>query len=106
LTGNPISESDYECLWILLCRTFSQVLPRTDLNLCLNERGELAFLALPDLMVSMTLGKVSKHPRPGIVLVQQIQQGKDKSYLSPIMSLSHKGLRKTKMGDIALSPSV
>lgn len=85
MTGNPISESDYECLWILLCRTFSQVLPRTDLNLCLNERGELAFLALPDLMVSMTLGKVSKHPRPGIVLVQQIQQGKDKSYLSPII---------------------
>lgn len=85
VSGGVISESDYECLWILLCRTFSQVLPRTDLNLCLNEHGELAFLALPDLMVSMTLGKVSKHPRPGIVLVQQIQQGKDRSYLSPII---------------------
>lgn len=84
-SSGVISESDYECLWMLLCVTFSQVLPRTDLNLCLNERGELALLALPDLMVSMTLGKASKHPRRGIVLIQQIQQGKDKSYLSPII---------------------
>jgi hypothetical protein len=32
----------------------------------------------------MTLGKVSKHPRPGLILVQRIQQDEDKSYLSPI----------------------
>lgn len=84
VSGGVISESDYESLWMLLCVTFSQILPRTDLYLCLNERGVLALLALPDLMVSMTLGKSSKHPRRGAVLIQQIQQGKDKSYLSPI----------------------
>ena len=76
---------DYECLWILVCVTFSQVLPRTDLNLCVNEHGELALMALPDLMVSMTSGRVIyEHPRPGVVLIQQIQQGKDKSYLAPV----------------------
>ncbi len=82
--NNP-APSDYECLWILVCRTFSQVLPGIDLSLCLNERGELAYLALPDLLVSMTMGKASMHPRPGIVLVQQIRQGEDRSYLSPII---------------------
>lgn len=79
-----ITPSEYQYLWMLLCVTFTQVLPRINLNLCLNESGELALMALPDAMVSMTWGKVSKHPRPGVVLVQRIDHGEDKSYLSPI----------------------
>jgi hypothetical protein len=83
-SGGTTAEADYECPWILVCVTFSQVLPRTDLNLCVNEHGEVALIALPDLMVSMAWGAIIyEHPRPGVVLIQQIQQGKDKSYLAP-----------------------
>jgi hypothetical protein len=89
LTASKDKESqvtlrDYKCLWILVCVTFNQVLPGTDLYLCVNEHGEVALIALPDLMVSVTLGKIiCEQPHPSVVLIQQIQQGKDKSYLAP-----------------------
>jgi hypothetical protein len=77
--------SNYECLWIPVCITFAQILPTIDLFLCINEHGEIALMALPDLTVSMTWGKILyKNPTARVVLIQQIKQGKDQSYLAPV----------------------
>jgi len=74
----------HEITWLLVYVTFSQILPGTDLYCCVNEQGEVALIALPDLVVSVTLGKISREqPHPSVVLIQRIQQGKDTSYLAP-----------------------
>lgn len=83
-TGAEVENSDYEHLWVLVCVTFNQVLPGTDLYLCVNEHGEVALIALPDLVVSVTLGEIwREQPHPGVVLIRRIQQGKDNSCLAP-----------------------
>lgn len=77
--------SDYECLWLPVCVTFRQILPRIDSHFCVNERGELALMALPNFTVSKTFTKLMyESPSSGIVLVQRILQDKDESYLAPI----------------------
>lgn len=84
-TRAEVENSDYEHLWVLVCVTFRQILPRIDSHFCVNERGELALIALPDLTVSRTFAKILyEHPQTGVVLVQRILQDKDKSYLVPV----------------------
>jgi len=88
------SESEYQCLWIPLCAPLLQVLPRIDSNLCVNEHGEVALIALPDLAFSMALGKVKyDHPKSVVVLIRQIQQGRDKSYLAPVTLTDEQALK-------------
>ena len=82
-----VTKSDYECLWIPISVTFMQLLPRVDLNLCVNERGEIALIGLPDLYVVVAIGKAKcEHPnaKSSAVFIQRIHQGKDESYVSPI----------------------
>jgi hypothetical protein len=83
--GADITSLDYECFWILVCVTFRQILPRIDSHFCVNERGELALIALPDLTVSKTFAKLMyEYPSSGVVLVQRILQDKEESYLVPV----------------------
>jgi hypothetical protein len=75
---------EHKMPWLLVSVTFSQILPGTDLYLCINERGEVALIALPDLVVSGTLGEILREqPHPSVILIQRIEQGKDDSYLCP-----------------------
>lgn len=80
-------KSDYECLWIPITVTFMQLLPRIDLNLCVNKRGEIALIGLPDLAVVCAVGQVKREQpqaKSSAVFVQRIHQGRDESHLSPV----------------------
>lgn len=84
-SSGATAESDYECLWVLVCVTFRQILPRINSYFCVNESGELALMALPDFAVSKTSARLMYEPgRTGVVLMQRILQGEDKSYLVPV----------------------
>lgn len=76
---------DRKCLWIPICATFYQVLPRTDLHLCINEHGELALIALPEHPVSTTWGKICEHLYKGVALKQRLENDKDESFLAPLV---------------------
>jgi len=84
LFTEDIGLMQHEKPWLLVCVTFNQILPGTDLYLCVNGRGEIGLMALPDIIVSRALGQVQKEsPNSNIVLIQNIQDDKDSSYLIP-----------------------
>ncbi len=94
--SREMPELDYKCIWLLICTTYNQILPGTDLYLCVNERGEVALIALPDMVVSVALGKILyEQPHPSAVLIQQIEHGKDNSHLAPAIFTEKEAYAKT-----------
>lgn len=84
-SSGVIAESDHECLWVLLCVTYRQILPRLNSYFFVNERGELAIMVLPDLTVSRAFARlIYESDHTALVLVQRIVMGEDKSYMVPV----------------------
>lgn len=78
-------DPDYRLLWVPACVAFRQIVPGVDSYFCVNERGQSAAIGLPDFAVSSALARILYElPRPHVVLVQQILQDKDRSYLVPV----------------------
>jgi len=102
----------FERFWIVLLGTFSQILPRIDLNLCLNQDGQIGLIAIPDLIMSKTLAESfctssTKGSVRCIALVNRFEEKDESSYLMPIVITSKqkskldkitKGLREHQLG--------
>lgn len=71
--NTELLKTDFRCIWLLVCTTFNQILPKINLYLCVNEHGEIAQIALPDLVVSMTWGKiVYEYPNTRVIFFNKL----------------------------------
>jgi hypothetical protein len=77
-----------EYFWLVLIGTFGQILPRIDLNLCLNQNGQIGLIAIPDLAISKTSAKFHTPPIKGtlvgLAFISLFEQEKESSYMMPI----------------------
>lgn len=77
-----------EYFWLVLIGTFGQILPRIDLNLCLNQNGQIGLIAIPDMAISKTSAKLRTPPVKGMMagfaLINRFEQEKESSYIIPI----------------------
>jgi len=84
----------YERFWIVLIGTFIQILPRIDLNLCLNQDGQIGLIAIPDLIMSKALAEsfctssTNKGSVRCIAVVNCFEEKNECSYLIPIVITS------------------
>jgi hypothetical protein len=82
---SPVS-SDIATFWLPVIVASKEIRPRYDSILCINERGGLACIVLPEMLISMARAKIIyKQSNTDIALIQHIRQGKDNSYLAPII---------------------
>lgn len=82
---NP-TQADHECFWLPFIVAMNEVFPRYDSLLCMNEHGDLAFVIIPEILVSMTIARmVHQQPNTDVAVIQRISPARDRSYLAPII---------------------
>ncbi len=78
--------SSIAVFWLPFMIASKEVRPRHDSILCINERGELACIVLPEVLISIARAKVIyEQPNTDIAFIQRIDQGEDSSYLAPMI---------------------
>ena len=84
--GGGMQQQTYQCFWLPIINAKPEVFPRHNALLCINEYCNLALFILPEVLISMALSKVIfDTSMSNIAIVQQINNNRDESYLTPIL---------------------